>query len=769
LLIVAAIVALSLSSAAQRRFTVADDVGLSYFGVPNTLEDAFLFSPDGQYFVVHTERGRVDLNRPESTLRIYRTEDVRQFLRRPGSAIEPPPVWTVSRSTYKYGPVISNLRWLADSSGLAFLAKTETGNDQLLLAEIRTKTLHELTRENRRVTGFDIRSATSYIYCVLSPQVRSKAMAQTHVTSMVGTGRDLDSIIFPDSFLDEVHDRSELWAVVHGKRFRINDPVSSRPLSIYSDGQRSLAMSPNGRTALTALAVDNVPTGWEKLYPPPMPNFPVRIRSRKQDLEASDGLDYVSRYVLIDLLSGKVKPLSDSPLGDFAGWRSEARAGWSADGRSVVLSGLYVSTDRASDSQSKAPCVAVVDLPANRSTCLEQVYGDTESGFTPEWHDITNVRFAPGSSDRVIVERYYLVGGGERREIIYVRSANGSWIEKNAPDRASSKHPFSLSIRQSLNEPPVLVATDSANRVSRVLLDPNPQLKGIMLGEVSVYRWKDNAGRDQVGGLYKPPDYIPGKPYPLVLQTHGFVENEFSASGAFPTAFAAQELAAAGILVLQVRGSEGNCAPPDSPKEAECEVENYEAAVRALVSDGMADPERVGIIGFSRTCYHVLATLTTGTLHYRAASITDGINGGYFQYIMDADLSALNEFDAIIGEPPFGKGLQTWLLRSPDFNMDRVTTPLQIVAIGKWSALSSWEPYAALRYLHKAVDLIVFTEGQHVMTNPLERTISQGGTVDWFRFWLKDEEDPDPSKAEQYARWRDMRIQKPSNPDRAPD
>jgi hypothetical protein len=29
--------------------------------------------------------------------------------------------------------------------------------------------------------------------------------------------------------------------------------------------------------------------------------------------------------------------------------------------------------------------------------------------------------------------------------------------------------------------------------------------------------------------------------------------------------------------------------------------------------------------------------------------------------------------------------------------------------------------------------------------------------LDWFRFWLKDEEDPDASKKEQYARWRQMR------------
>lgn len=29
--------------------------------------------------------------------------------------------------------------------------------------------------------------------------------------------------------------------------------------------------------------------------------------------------------------------------------------------------------------------------------------------------------------------------------------------------------------------------------------------------------------------------------------------------------------------------------------------------------------------------------------------------------------------------------------------------------------------------------------------------------VDWFRFWLKGEEDADPAKQEQYARWRQFR------------
>ena len=35
--------------------------------------------------------------------------------------------------------------------------------------------------------------------------------------------------------------------------------------------------------------------------------------------------------------------------------------------------------------------------------------------------------------------------------------------------------------------------------------------------------------------------------------------------------------------------------------------------------------------------------------------------------------------------------------------------------------------------------------------------VAQQGLVDWFRFWLKGEEDSNPVKAPQYARWRELR------------
>jgi hypothetical protein len=127
----------------------------------------------------------------------------------------------------------------------------------------------------------------------------------------------------------------------------------------------------------------------------------------------------------------------------------------------------------------------------------------------------------------------------------------------------------------------------------------------------------------------------------------------------------------------------------------------------------------------------------------------------YLGYMLFPDVG--NEYDSIIGAKPFGEGLQQWLRRSPGFNLERVTTPLLVVGEGPLSLLSMWQPYAGLRYLHKPVDLMMLNTDEHVLTNPAVRMASQGGSVDWFRFWLQDYEDPDPAKARQYNRWRELR------------
>jgi dipeptidyl aminopeptidase/acylaminoacyl peptidase len=455
--------------------------------------------------------------------------------------------------------------------------------------------------------------------------------------------------------------------------------------------------------------------------------------------------------VRIDLQTGSIQSLADAPRSEDAGLWAGVFSGprWSSDGQAILLPGTFL---KSKENVPSRPCVAVADLLSNTRTCVEILKGRTESSAEEGFHHIQEARFAGGDKQRIIVrfrshEDLYSFG-----TIEYQHTAAGTWQvvghSKSVPEIGHDG--LEVSVKQGLNEPPLVVATYKQS--SHVIWDPNPQLKNIELGQAEVYKWKDKDGREWRGGLFKPSHYQPGQRYPLVIQGHGFTEAKFIPSGIFPTAFAARELAATGIVVLQL--SEG--CPAVTLAEGRCVVSGYEAAANKLVSEGLVDPEKIGMIGFSRTCFYVMETLTTGSLHLRAASITEGLMADYLQYLLGPDWVG-DEYNAMIGATPFGEGLRTWLARSPGFNLDKINTPLMVVGEGPLSVLHMWEPYAVLRYLHKPVDLIMLNTDEHVLTNPTVRLASQGGSVDWFRFWLQGYEDPDSAKAGQYVRWRELR------------
>ena len=74
-----------------------------------------------------------------------------------------------------------------------------------------------------------------------------------------------------------------------------------------------------------------------------------------------------------------------------------------------------------------------------------------------------------------------------------------------------------------------------------------------------------------------------------------------------------------------------------------------------------------------------------------------------------------------------------------------------------------WDMYALMRLQKKPVELLYFRNGDHVLTKPLELLASQETSVDWYDFWLNGHEDSDPAKAEQYARWRELRKMQQEN------
>jgi len=733
-------IASQIASAQQTKkpFTVADEIGLTLFDDPSGGRATVLFSPDGNYFAVWTERGSLDLNRVEDSLRFYDSQDVKNFLEHPDASQPPSPAWVVDRSE-KEGPIINDWRWLADSSGVAFIGHTNEGN-QLVLADLRKKTIEPLTSTTDEVDTFDVRDRDHYVYTAFDrverDTLQQKTRAEAQAAVIVGTEHSLKQLLIPEDGRLLPSPASYLWAVISGRRFEVKQ--NGVPV-VPGD----LALSPDGSSLVTTLPVREVPSPWETLYPPASNSSTHRIRPGHDEP--------AHQYVRIDLRTGSVQSLTDAPTGLDAGWWGDGRPSWSSDSRAVLLPNTFLTSK---DHKPSNPCVAVVDLTSDTRTCVEMLKRQTDE---KDYYLVlvTGAVFAGGNKECVIVSTYQ---NSSFHTVEYHFTSDSTWqfaVESKSDFVADKYQDLEVMVKEGLDEPPLLIAHD--NQRSRVIWDPNPQLKNIELGHASVYVWKDKEGRSRKSGLYKPANYKTGRRYPLVIQPYSFRESEFRPSGAaFTTASAARALAAVGIIVLQ--GGQ-NC-PIGTHDEGPCNVAGYEAATNQLISDGVVDPDKIGIIGFSRSCFWVMEGLTTGSLRIKAASITDGFMATYVQYITTIDeyKNAIpRQFDSMIGASPFGDNLQLWLKRSPAFNLDKITAPLLVVAEGRNSLLFMWEPYAGLRYLHRPVDLIMLNTDEHVLTNPTVRLASQGGSVDWFRFWLKDEQDSDPAKVEEYARWRKLR------------
>lgn len=738
----------------RSRFSVKDDIEITQFGdVYFWIRGDLVLSPSGKKVVVHTVRTTLDDAKIHDELRIYSLATLRKFVNDGQTTAQIQPDWRIEQvgpDVGGDGPLVSNLRWADDENSVTFLLRVDSRHRILCTAELHSSVVRRLTAPVEDVLGYSFRSASHYAFTVASHEVRNKILQQLSTPFTVGTGRPFWDLMSPERTTDFIGN-GELWAANGGPAKPVIDHATGKQVVLFESGSQNLSLSPDGRTLATVLAIGEIPRDWESIYAPPFPGDPYGIRAQKQDLDARTGYFYVGEYVLIDLLNGAVRARIPAPTALNAGWWEPGAAipAWSDDGNWLLLPGAYIDVGATGPRQ---PCVAVTNARFEGSQCVRPLKRDLATGFEPGYARTDEVEFVRGASDEVLLKHF---NGDGPSVAAYKRSTRGTWVLEPSENPAVGDPTFNVRVTATFKSPPVLVASDGATQKSRTVLDPNPQLKGLEMGQAERYDWEDRFGRTWQGILYKPVGFHEGTKYPLVLQNHGFSEDRFTPSGGFPSAFVAEELASAGIMVLQVR----DCPGRGTALEGPCNVEGYEAAIEKLSRTGMIDPSRLGIIGFSRTVYYLLQTLTTSNLHFQAASITDGINIGYLDYLFTVGSTDIyrKEADRMIGAAPVGVGLLDWIKNAPLFNMEKVTTPLRVVATRSGSLIEMWEPYATLALMHKPVDLVILNTHEHVITDPRVRFAAQSGNVDWFRFWLQDFEDPDPGKAEQYARWRDLR------------
>lgn len=235
--------------------------------------------------------------------------------------------------------------------------------------------------------------------------------------------------------------------------------------------------------------------------------------------------------------------------------------------------------------------------------------------------------------------------------------------------------------------------------------------------------------------LTKPPDFEAGERHPTLLYIHGGPnaqdQHEFD--------FWAQLFAGNGYLVVQpnYRGSTGKgyaFARAIFGDWGRLEVQDAIAALDAVIARGSADPQRLGILGWSYGGMMTNYTIASDGRFKAAASgagISNMITGyGTDQYTV--------QYENELGLP--WKGIESYSKVSyPFFHADRITTPTLFMCGEKdfnVPLINSEQMYQALRSLGRDTQLVIYPGQYHGIRKPSYQKDRGQRYLDWFAKYL---------------------------------
>ncbi|GGF97776.1 MULTISPECIES: S9 family peptidase [Cysteiniphilum] len=269
----------------------------------------------------------------------------------------------------------------------------------------------------------------------------------------------------------------------------------------------------------------------------------------------------------------------------------------------------------------------------------------------------------------------------------------------------------------------------------------NPQRKlPYALGQTEIIHWLGSNKESIEGFVTYPPNYKKGQKYPLIVAVHGGPANHWWGSfigspHTLDTPFCVGCMAAEGYIIFRpnVHGSTGYGVPfmaSNYQKIGQIDLEDITLGVRHLIAEGIVDPKRIGIWGWSYGGFLAAVAMERDSL-FKTAVDGAGVND-----LMSLEgTSDYHTLTYLMGVP-FWQDAKPWVNISPVLHVGSAHGSILIQGGDRDTEVplsQSLELYYALKQAHKKVSLKIYRDQGHEFSDPNQLLAGMKDTANWFR------------------------------------